>query len=101
MVVGYADYGSREGTCKNRSVSLCAPNQCQLRITLGHWQSVGRWSLQIGKEHTPNAATTALIHSARTEQASFLNLHTDDRPTDQYQSIYVRHSVWVHGPGET
>lgn len=38
----------------------------------------------------PNAATAALIHSARTELASFLGLRTDDRPTDQYQSIYVR-----------
>jgi len=38
----------------------------------------------------PNAATAALIRSARTELASFLGLHTDDTPTDQYQSIYVR-----------
>jgi hypothetical protein len=37
----------------------------------------------------PNAATAALIHSARTELASFL--HSNDSPsTDQYQSIYVR-----------
>jgi hypothetical protein len=38
----------------------------------------------------PNAATAALIRSARTELASFFGLHTDDSRTDQYQSIYVR-----------
>jgi len=38
----------------------------------------------------PNAATAALIHSARRELASFLGLHSDDSTTDQYQSIYVR-----------
>jgi hypothetical protein len=38
----------------------------------------------------PNAATAALIRSARTELASFLGLDSDDSRTDQYQSIYVR-----------
>jgi hypothetical protein len=38
----------------------------------------------------PNAATAALIHSARTELASFLGLYSDDSQIDQYQSIYVR-----------
>jgi hypothetical protein len=39
----------------------------------------------------PNAATAALIHSARTELASFLGLHSNDSSsTDQYQSIHVR-----------
>ncbi|KAH9996517.1 hypothetical protein BJV77DRAFT_1059344 [Russula vinacea] len=39
----------------------------------------------------PNAATAALIHSARTELVSFLGLQSDDSPsTDQYQSVYVR-----------
>ncbi|KAI0286846.1 hypothetical protein BGY98DRAFT_942242 [Russula aff. rugulosa BPL654] len=38
----------------------------------------------------PNAATAALIRSARIELASFLGLDSDDSRTDQYQSIYVR-----------
>jgi hypothetical protein len=39
----------------------------------------------------PNAATAALIHSARTELTSFLGLQPNDAPlTDQYQSIHVR-----------
>lgn len=39
----------------------------------------------------PNAATAALIHSARTELTSFIGLQSNDSPsTDQYQSIHVR-----------
>lgn len=39
----------------------------------------------------PNAATAALIHSARTELTTFLGLQSNDSPSsDQYQSIHVR-----------
>lgn len=39
----------------------------------------------------PNAATAALIHSARTELASFLGPHSDETPpVDQYESIHIR-----------
>jgi len=39
----------------------------------------------------PNAATATLIHSARTELASFLSLHSNrSLPADQFQGIHVR-----------
>jgi hypothetical protein len=50
----------------------------------------------------PNTATAALIHSARTELASFLGVDSNDSPsTGQYQSIHARRgdgkgSSWKH-----
>ena len=39
----------------------------------------------------PNAATAALIRSARTELASLFGLHSNDTPpVDQYESVHIR-----------
>ncbi|KAI9513121.1 hypothetical protein F5148DRAFT_1273348 [Russula earlei] len=47
--------------------------------------------VSLTKTIRPNAATAALIHSARAELVSFLGLHPNDTlRVDRYQSIYVR-----------